>query len=79
MIYFKGCAKCQGDMILDEDLYGSFYKCLQCGRQVDVEVQELGFSKETAREAAELAAGAGLSVVMDTCIMVTHKSMKMGM
>ena len=29
-------------------------------------------------EAAELAAGAGLSVVMDTCIMVTHKSMKMG-
>ena len=29
-------------------------------------------------EAAELAAGAGLSVVMDTCIMVTHKSMKLG-
>ena len=30
-------------------------------------------------EAAELAAGAGLSVVMDTCIMVTHKSMKLGL
>ena len=56
MIYFKGCAKCQGDMILEEDFYGSFNKCLQCGRQVDVEVQELGFSKETVREAAELAA-----------------------
>ena len=30
-------------------------------------------------EAAELAAGAGLSVAMDTCIMVTHKSMKLGL
>ncbi len=29
-------------------------------------------------EGAELAAGAGLSVVMDTCIMVAHKSMKLG-
>ena len=29
-------------------------------------------------EAAELAARAGLSVVMDRCIMVTHKSMKLG-
>ena len=56
MIYFKGCAKCQADRVLDEDHYGSFYKCLQCGRQVDVEIQELGFSKETVREAAELAA-----------------------
>ena len=29
-------------------------------------------------EAAELAASAGLSVVMDTCIMVAHRSMKLG-
>ena len=29
-------------------------------------------------EAAELAAKAGLSVVMDKCIMVAHKSMKLG-
>ena len=29
-------------------------------------------------EAAELALGAGLSVVMDACIMVAHKSMKLG-
>ncbi|MCI0834107.1 MAG: CoA-binding protein [Chloroflexi bacterium] len=28
--------------------------------------------------AAELAAAAGLSVVMDTCIMVAHRSMKLG-
>ena len=29
-------------------------------------------------EAAELAAGAGLAVVMDTCIMFAHRSMKLG-
>ncbi len=29
-------------------------------------------------EAAELAANAGLSVVMDTCIMAAHKAMKLG-
>lgn len=29
--------------------------------------------------AAELAASAGLSVVMDACIMVEHKSMKLGL
>lgn len=30
-------------------------------------------------EAAELAASAGLSVVMDTCIMVAHRAMKLGL
>ncbi len=30
-------------------------------------------------EAAELAANAGLSVVMDTCIMVAHRAMKLGL
>jgi len=56
MIYFKGCSKCQGDMILEDDFYGSFLKCLQCGRQVNVEVQEPGQTKETVREVAALAA-----------------------
>jgi len=56
MFYFKGCSKCQGDMVLDEDLYGTFLKCLQCGHQVDVEAQEPGQSKETAREVAKLVA-----------------------
>lgn len=30
--YFKACPKCRGDMYLDEDAYGVFTKCLQCGR-----------------------------------------------
>lgn len=56
MIYFKGCATCKGDLILDEDLYGRFFKCFQCGRQVDVEAKELGQSKEAALEAVKLVA-----------------------
>jgi hypothetical protein len=30
--YFKACPKCRGDMYLDQDPYGVFAKCLQCGR-----------------------------------------------
>ena len=39
----------------------------------------LWFQQGIVREqAAALAMSEGLSVVMDTCIMVTHKSMKLG-
>ncbi len=37
-LYFKACLKCGGDMYLDRDVYGTFQKCLQCGRIVDLEV-----------------------------------------
>lgn len=37
MFYFKACQKCQGDLTLDRDSYGSFLKCLQCGSYTDVE------------------------------------------
>jgi hypothetical protein len=30
--YFKACPRCRGDMYLDQDPYGVFAKCLQCGR-----------------------------------------------
>ena len=41
---------------MGEDLYGTFLKCLQCRRQVDVEAQETGQSEEKAREVAKLVA-----------------------
>ena len=56
MFYFKACTKCQGDLVLEQDSYGSFLKCLQCGTYIDVkEVREeqsvlrTGFSEPTAR------------------------------
>ena len=38
MFYFKACPKCGGDMYLERDAYGSFQKCLQCGRMIDLEL-----------------------------------------
>ena len=42
MFYFKGCKKCKGDLYLQDDLYGAFYKCMQCGRITDVLIREPG-------------------------------------
>ena len=30
-LYLKACPKCMGDVIVDNDPYGWFFKCLQCG------------------------------------------------
>ncbi len=42
MYYFKACEKCMGDLYLDRDSYGSFLKCLQCGRSIEVETRGPG-------------------------------------
>ncbi len=42
MFYFKGCQKCKGDLHLEDDLYGAFYKCMQCGRITEVRLREPG-------------------------------------
>ena len=34
--YFKACPRCRGDMYLDQDMYGVYGKCLQCGRIYDI-------------------------------------------
>ena len=36
MIKFKGCPKCQGDLYLNQDMYGNYFNCLQCGYTKDV-------------------------------------------
>ena len=36
MIKFKGCPKCHGDLYLNEDMYGKYLNCLQCGYVKDV-------------------------------------------
>ena len=35
-LYFKACPKCGGDVIVDRDPYGRFFKCMQCGLLRDV-------------------------------------------
>ncbi len=31
MVWLKACPKCQGDLFLDQDHYGKFKTCVQCG------------------------------------------------
>lgn len=35
MVFLKACPRCKGDIYLDQDAYGSFLKCLQCGYHKD--------------------------------------------
>lgn len=35
MIWFKACPRCKlGDLYLNEDIYGKYRQCLQCGHVV---------------------------------------------
>ena len=36
MQQFKNCPLCQGDLILEIDLYGSYERCLECGYTHDI-------------------------------------------
>ena len=52
MFHLKGCPKCRGDLFFEKDFYGSYFKCLQCGLMIDLDVQVPGQNKET-KETAE--------------------------
>ncbi len=37
MIWFKSCPRCnQGDLVFNDDVYGAYKQCLQCGHMVDL-------------------------------------------
>lgn len=36
MFWFKQCPRCTGDLFVEEDQYGSFVTCIQCGLSKDV-------------------------------------------
>ena len=52
MFHLKGCPKCRGDLFFEKDFYGSYFKCLQCGLMMDLDVQVPGQNKEF-KETAE--------------------------
>ena len=35
MFWFKGCPRCSGDLYQDQDQYGPFITCMQCGFSKD--------------------------------------------
>ena len=42
MFWFKLCPRCSGDLFQEEDQYGSFITCMQCGLNKDVAASEDG-------------------------------------
>ncbi len=41
MFWFKQCPRCSGDLVVENDRYGIFVSCLQCGRCKDVASAEI--------------------------------------
>jgi hypothetical protein len=37
MILHKGCPRCGGDVMVGDDLYGTFVKCIQCSRSKHIQ------------------------------------------
>ena len=49
MIKFKVCPRCHGDLYLNEDTFGKYLNCLQCGYMKDAETPALT-KKETEKK-----------------------------
>ena len=56
MFHLKGYPKCRGDLFFEKDFYGSYFKCLQCGLMIDLDVQVPGQNKETTETAEPVVA-----------------------
>lgn len=55
MMWLKSCPRCNGDLYENEDPYGHYVSCVQCGYYLsEVEEVVLRYSSQTsAREGAE--------------------------
>ena len=51
MLFLKSCPRCQGDMYLARDYYGTYKECLQCWYVFDLDEKSLRKDPETVRAA----------------------------
>lgn len=50
MIWFKACPRChQGDLVFNDDIYGVYKQCLQCGHIVELVDASTSAPELTAR------------------------------
>ena len=40
MFWLKACPRCRGDLYIEEDIFGSYLACFQCGHELSI-VEEL--------------------------------------
>ena len=51
MLRLKSCPRCRGDLLLEQDLWGRYEQCLQCGYLHDLqEVVEIKHWSQEGRE-----------------------------
>jgi uncharacterized protein (DUF983 family) len=62
MIWFKACPRCKlGDLYLNEDIYGKYRQCLQCGHVIypadkAADPEPLGLSRQDTAGKERMAA-----------------------
>ncbi len=39
-VFLRACPRCGGDMFLEEDMFGPYRSCLQCGCTVEAKPKE---------------------------------------
>ena len=39
-VALKTCPRCLGDLVLQQDIRGGYYVCLQCGAEIEPRLQE---------------------------------------
>ena len=60
MVWLKACPKCKGDLFLDQDHYGKYQSCMQCGYMRDLLAQTAAAAQALAtRSTGTDGAGAG--------------------
>ena len=52
-MFFKACPKCGGDVVVDRDQHGRFFKCLQCGLLRDVAQESVAKAPEKVEASQE--------------------------
>ena len=48
MYWFKQCPRCSGDLVVENDRYGIFVSCMQCGMCKDVASEERSTRRNSA-------------------------------
>ncbi len=41
MMKLNGCKRCHGDLIIEQDVYGWYEECVQCGYQHDITLEKI--------------------------------------
>ena len=49
MLFFKSCPRCKGDVHFNQDIYGRYKGCLQCGFMEDVQTADEALAAAVAK------------------------------